>query len=458
MEDKLICQEIVNNILKKYDKPIQNKKVRIVDKKNSKTYDIPIIDYIQICNRVLQNMNFASGGYVMNYLESIFDMYGMSKTACTGKVKITTIIYENKKDTIHHLYLNLDEELEIYKGLETPPNKIYKEDPMITFSKECFERIKKTTCKYNNNYSFTSLAIGNSITINYKNSQLAGAHSNILFILKNDKTNHIKLMLYEPHGYNFTDEITKKVNEYNILFVNDLVQYMEKIQNPYEKTYTFEFMTPREVSLSIGVQSFIGDERGYCALISSFWVYIVLGLLKSNLNPEYIFEKPDIIEKCLYVNYEKELYNIIVNFSVDVIQKYLPDIIGKEKTKQFINDSLVQTRHLYKKIKKELPPSRKYNVRKERLYEKINIGEQSKNGKNDCDTCTHERDCKSGNCVNGLCSPTHFYTSKRERSKITLLVGQKYKKEGNLPKKLNEECKYNNQCCSQKCIRNICTK
>ena len=31
----------------------------------------------------------------------------------------------------------------------------------------------------------------------------------------NDKTNHIKLMLYEPHGYNLTDEITKKVNEYN---------------------------------------------------------------------------------------------------------------------------------------------------------------------------------------------------------------------------------------------------
>ena len=418
------------------EEPIHNKFINLEEPDgDNRTFKVPLIDYVFIANSALQVMNYESGDYTMNYLEYIFKMYDMDRTACTGKITLNSYFYEEDDRTYREIFVFINNE-------RVKINDENKNEKMTVLAEECLKRIKKASCTIGN-FTFTSLALGSAVMLRRKDKPtIKGGHANILLILKNNITKDIKIIKYEPHGYEISDEIVTYVNRYNNEFVRELVGYMSQIEeSKQDQPYTFNIMEPIQIGCNIGIQQYIYDVRGYCALISAFWMFIVLGLMKSDFGSdttETIFDNLNIVERCLYNNFNEEQLNVaVVNFSVQVINDYLKLIVGGKINRMFRSICVELLFKFYGErgmnpftliVKDE----KRHKRHSEQIHEETDPSEEQKNAQNDCEPCIKQTDCKSGNCKNNVCVAPGEYRPK-------LLIG--------------DPCEYHDECCSETCIK-----
>lgn len=415
-------------------KPVENRYVKI------NSYEIPLVDYVSICNTALQKVHNNSGDHTMNYLECVFNMHDMNRGACTGKINLDYNLYEKYGVTTENIFVHIGGKKIEIKFVEQNKNR-----GMIDIATEFLERLKYSTCKYGN-LSFNSLAISSTFIITGKddNTKISAGHANILLLLKNENTQVINFLLYDPQGYDIPDdEITLKIiNEHNVQFITELAEYMTMLSD-----YKIEITEPATVQCNIGIQQYIRDYRGFCMLISSLWMFVILGLIKNSEEDdiEDIFRQLPLVERCLYANLEEEQINtILVNFSIHILIYYLPLIIGKEKTEKFNNYCIQEYIDIYKLQDDSAIQKSKRKRRIESrlaLMEETDLSAEEKNKRDDCDTCERHGECKSNNCVRGTCRPDGYRKGR-----------------GGPQRKNGSTCKYSRECCSETCRDGICVK
>jgi len=449
--DQVICDKI-KQILRPYNKPLHG------DIQISKKYTVPKDEYVHFSNMALQMLANTIDGRDddlkkiiksrMIYLEDIFTMYRINRTACTGRVDLLTNIDLTSQHTTQT-------QIRIKSNTEDTGEFIRIQD----FVDEFYNRLESSTCKYGK-LVFNSLAIENFATIKYSDTEFRkSGHANMLVVLKNTETKVIKLLLYEPHGYSEEDDNTymKYLRDYHVYFIKTIRRYLQKKYKHFKIT----FLKPVQVNCPRGVQHYIGDKFGYCKLISTMWLFVLLGLFVSDLSSEvkiYLSDNLQLIESCL-LNFQN-LYNIVINFSTDIINKYLKHFTSQETISVF--NSLFQISYnLY--YNPEGGDKREINLLMKRFKKPVdrhidkilNSYVKKFTGRDNCTECTSQSQCKSGNCVNNICSPGHFYSKHKSKADISLLSGQNYNKDGNLPKKLGDLCTNHAECCSENCISKI---
>lgn len=437
-----ICQEILgDNILgiiegenfptvNRILDPIDRKSVNVVDPDTKYSYKLPLIDYVVLTNKTLQEMdNKYYGDSSLNFLESILAMCHMNNS-CTGKILLSSIYNKDRERTYYQTQF----------FLEGDPVKIIPQDEkldqkMLILAADCLARINRPSCVFGN-FTFTTIALGNSILIREKDKQdIKGGHANILLILKNNVTNRINIIKYEPHGYKIFEEVISHINNHNNKFIKDLVKYMEQVDR--EQQYTFNIMSPIKINHSRGIQIYINDSRGMCQLISTFWMFIVLKLLirqRDSPNLEDTFNNLNVIEECLFTNLRSgELTTSIINFSIEVLNRYLEQINGTDMSTEFNRILIKELKKFYEeqnlKLTRFIKP--KKSSRKRHIPEEESDAYLEEKKANDCEPCTTNNDCKSYNCINQVCTP--------------------YGETPKLPE--NSDCNTNEDCCSNSCSK-----
>lgn len=443
----MICKKIVE-ILRPYNRPITgeieiSKKIRVSKE-----------EYVHFSNMVLQTFTNTIEDRDdsiqkiiksrMIYIEDIFQNYGIHRSACTGRVDLLMYIDHS----------SVTDSVEVTSDMYIVQSSVkLRSGDIETFTGQLYSRLEGSTCAYGS-LIFNSLAIENFATVKYSEDKYErSGHSNLLLILKNIDTKYINLILYEPHGYSEEDDTIYMtyVRKYNLEFVKTVRKYLQKM---YKGKYRVKILKPVEISCRRGVQSYIGDRFGYCKLISTMWLFLILGLFTSDLKPEYkiyLADNLNLVEACLTT--VKNLYSIVINFSADMINKYLVYLRSEETVNLFNSQFQVVYNKYYNKTGEETDDVdlKIRKCRAPKTYHSAEIPSKKGFGRSNCKECVNRSDCMSGNCVNNICSPSHFYTSGQDRSSITLLPGEEYNKRGNLPRLIGDICKYDSQCCSENC-------
>lgn len=470
-------QEIINKInkfIQPYSKKIGNGRLEI-----SKGFFMPITEYVHLGNMVIQKLanSFDDQDIEMRkiikskmiYLEDVFEMHKMVRSACTGRVDLLMYI------DIEQPYIEINADM--YTGNKgfseikiksTNPNEPEHFIKMEEFVRTFYTRINGGECTYGN-FTFNSLAIENFATIISKDEKVErSGHSNMLLVMKNNDINEINLILYEPHGYSKEDDSTYMtyVRQYHLYFLNILKPMLKTVSG-----CEVNILDPIQISCPKGIQNSIGDTFGYCKLISTLWLYIVLGLFKSDLDTQlknYLSNNLDIVES--YLISLRNLNDIVINFSAEIINNYYLKHFTTKDLKLLFK-SLLQISYnerrqegdeidlgiIKPKSKSKPKPKSKFKPKSNQTFI------PTKDRKDDCSECKHENECISGNCVKGICSPTHFYAKGREYSKILFLTKEERlkklsdKNRENLPITIGNKCKEHDQCCSGKCINYKCS-
>jgi hypothetical protein len=382
------------SIIKKLSSPytgLKQTQLR-VNINTKKTYVSLFIDaYVHCVNMTLQQLSGSwspKQHYLvdtkMNYLETIFELLGLSKIACTGKIGLRDdLLIDDIKDidNIENIddivsFSSIDTYIQDGKkfdgfvlgskyipGFDIEPKEIVGYSiSMREMALQFYKRLEESTCKYGD-FTFNSIALNNMTQLYIKDTAYFNSgHANILLIMKNSKTREIKFMLYEPHGSDVDSIQITLLRKSSNKFINLLKFHIKQIYRTHDENYNITILEPAKISCPKGIQVYVNDRLGYCTLISTFWIYLVLGLFSSpHLDPEdkiYLFSNLNVVETCLYETYRnpKELYGVVVSFSKKVIDNYLkllqPDqsdefydlfytIVKQEKSSQYaeaIND------------------------------------------------------------------------------------------------------------------------
>ena len=341
------------------------------------------------------------------------------KTAKTSKSKkpekpenVTKILFSSK---IKGDFINIDDEPQEMKK--------YFDDEFLKRYTEC-------------PYEFTSIILGMQCE--------AGGHRNIILILTTDT--HIYLHAYEPHG--FVSERDQRLYDF-FRMRNKALKYIQNLLKNKFPNKNVIIAPLSQVSRVIGFQNFIQDKQGFCAIISCFWLYLLLKLMKV-CNPEeqlYVHMNMNIIEECVINKYPTntgnvhldkynidKIYSIIVYFGYDMLSSLLININDHERFKNEFKEIFQQfqtqmTQHLpfYKKIfySDERRSAKSTNDYYYEWYNKLNqywfyngeqyvikqdgtnqyIRKNLKNKKEDGSDCKQDKECMSDNCINDKCTP-----------------------------------------------------
>ena len=462
-EEKIICQKINDKILElDYSKSIKEKKVII--RQHTNTYEVPIDEYAHLMNMVIQVEN------QMEYTETVFKLLDATKTSCTGKTHldfpyITDEITKQKIKIIN------------YK------KKFFLDDSrqMLTLARECYDRIEKTSCKYGDNITFTSIALSSNFL--EKDGGHSG-HANMLLILKikNKSTDTIKFYLYEPHGFDIQDKSILKHVFIKNMFVSELLESIKQVYAIEKKTVIIEIVNKKGISCPIGIQSYVKDSYGYCEMVSNLWLYMIIYLMKSDLSDSikmYIFDNLNFVEKCLISN--EYIYNVLVNFTIQIINIYIINKIrtGIPNFSIHLHDrliSLVGTQMHKYHLEKGRPPLSTYKIQLEKRFEPGDEDEdescwgnvcrsrsrppkkekEEKEGefnKDNCANCTSNDQCKSNYCEKRYFSkqakckplmPEYYHDAKFPNARLVL--GSKCN---------DERCNSNGECYSTYCSSKV---
>jgi hypothetical protein len=217
---------------------------------------------------------------------------------------------------------------------------------MYSLAIEFYKRLEGSVCKYDN-FTFNSIALSNNSNIYYigegdrMEEYFNSAHANILLVMKNNSNGDIKFFLYEPHGSKVEGNRIKLVEKSNRIFIELLKENLQSIYKMKGKRCNIEILKSVNVSCPKGIQVYVNDSLGYCKLISTLWLYLVLALFSSkeisaDMKIE-LFGNLQVVETCLYDIYKdpKELYNVVVNFSIDVLNNYLTSIATEDLVAKF---------------------------------------------------------------------------------------------------------------------------
>jgi len=337
-----VCK-VVEELTNPYNKSIANKKVKFTNEKFLKKqkfeeYELNLDEYVHFSNITLQQIagdrhqEHSMIDIKMNYIENIFDMLNLTKIACTGKICLEYNLFVNSRE-LHKLNIGFMDDLDkleknIIVHTYDPPSKIniltkdIKDFIQIRrIVKKIYDRLEGSVCRYGD-FTFNSIALAANPKINVTDSEKrypTEAHANILLIMKNSRTNLITIILYEPHGstdkkFDLTTKLIRQLNNY---FINLIQYHLKEFYKSAGTPYTIDIIEQKSVSCPEGIQTYINDSLGYCELISTLWLYLVLGLFSSSeLDPNVkitLVNRLHIVESCLYQLYKtpEELYNVV---------------------------------------------------------------------------------------------------------------------------------------------------
>ena len=158
------------------------------------------------------------------------------------------------------------------------------------------------------------------LTISLYLQQDHSRHRNMI-ILENSKSK----IIINFYGLDKCMSRVRRFNIYKILHVLSLTL----------KSFTIKQVEIKYVSCPIVIHKYISEQRGYCKLVSLFWLYITLMIYKLYKNSYFkdnyeqsIFmkEKNMVLERFLLKNYKPEqLKHIISKFIINTIISYMED-------------------------------------------------------------------------------------------------------------------------------------
>jgi len=397
--------------------PVQNIKVRTPF---NTLIELPLSEYVQITNLTLQEFH-------TDYYEGVYKMVQVSDN-CIGKITIQKLVQDGINYFFFYVY-------EINKYIHMDPTNISDKNQIKKYFNDEFLK-RYTECKS----PLTSISVGIS-------TEFEG-HNNILFILTSKKS--IYLYMYEPHG---TIGIENDYQDIREKLINSIKTILSSSRN--DKLYQRKRMpdgTIRrikrkdiivvpfdKISCYIGLQTYIKDSQGLCFLISFFWLYILLQLMKVCTNDEKVFiiQNINFIEDSVMYTYgPEETYNIIIYFAYNMFSNCKIDDINKFK-KVFKKVFEKERIEIFTQINTDTPHSKErrsvtyntdtyyewfnkiyddwsrkyqkywthrdeqYIIKKDREY----IRRNQLNRKEDGSYCQKHKDCISDHCVNNKCKP-----------------------------------------------------
>jgi hypothetical protein len=381
MEEKNSICSVIRSLTKKYEKSIEGRKVNVRELKVSgKIFSLDLDKFAHLTNHVLQIMQadkISGLDRKAEYLENIFQMLGLTKTACTGKINLKyhlkyygTLeefqrVYENSFSSsfvnidypkaltnmsANYIQDSIDIDIDIDTKLIIDINSRKGDMNLQALAIEFYNRLEGSVCKYDN-FTFNSIALINDSNIYYYMGEwdkfknyFNNRHANILLVMKNNRD--IKFFLYEPHGSEVQENQIKLVQKSGRIFIELFRGALQAIYDMKGTPCNIQIMDSIYVSCPKGIQVYVDDNLGYCKLISTLWLYLVLGLFSSkDISTDLkiqLFENLQVVETCLYDIYRdpKELYNVVVNFSIDILNNYLVFIATEDLVRKFHNKML----------------------------------------------------------------------------------------------------------------------
>ena len=353
-DDSKLLYTHIETIIKPYielarEHPVQKRVVPVYILKGVNTEkkdEVPVLRlpaFVNLVNASLQ----SDTKFTLPYIQSIYNMAGMTNS-CNGiitirylsmvqdepdkkifsKAKYNTQIKDSFKP---YLFLKTRGKTEkvyipittIQNGIRMDKTKFYKSEKYIEQSGGK-KYLYVPLSDYTNNVlqdSFISRFLVQysdpyckfiSIALSLKSTECG--HSNMLLIYKGKTTTY--LMLYEPHGAEGVqspkDYIALQYSDMTNSFIKFLTGVIQPIHKEIERgnERTVVVMSAYNVSEREGIQKFMKDKNGYCSMISSFWLYIILNLMK----PNYELKEEQKEKLFLNLNYiETSLYNIVIS-------------------------------------------------------------------------------------------------------------------------------------------------
>jgi len=472
-----ICVRI-DPIIKDYiklarDQPVQNIGVPVSILATTNGGPIPILRlsaFVDLANGALQShTNFR-----LPYIQSIYKMADVEHS-CNGIIvlKYTYInpltgaryYYETSSQEVKgkfksYFYFNFgggdqkiyvpvtkqDNEPNLYLFKKNPawpggtyqPVRLTQEENNMysTFFYEKFT--KKFLTQYNNpNCKFISIAI-NLLP-------LTGGHANMLLVYKG--VSKVYIMLYEPHGaegVKMSDEKNRQYNQMNsefMVFIQNVINERSTDKRP------IEIVKPYNISTNVGIQRYMKDKNGYCYMITSFWLYIILKLINEGFvrqeNEEKFILNLNYIEECVYkridtsIKEDKKaepkgrlakysssqvLNSLIVHFSYDFLTTFymnyfIPNnplykiftksfkifYVQEEGTLKFKNEIFIEN----------MRPEGRYNLTQDEINRIEDQAVEISKLMADDLACIKNEDCLSYNCKERKCKPREDYTQSQ---------------------------------------------
>ena len=288
---------------------------KIEKDKKKQSVILPKFLYVHLVSIAIQQVI----EYDISYIDSIYKL-AKCDISCTGAISVKTF-----EDDQKNIFLSFKKDLNVHvmdKSLETVRKNF------ITPFMEKFDQL-------DGKCPFISLAVNFEIVA----TEDPSCHANIVLISKNQK--HIKFLIYEPHG---ADGNKSKHQRQLIDMQNRFSTFLIELFT--EKGFTSQRIPSVLVSCPIGIQVYMKDKLGYCAPISSLWIYIVLMITKKfNATDNFkFFPNLDIIEKCIYRlndNNPEKVYDMVVNFTRYFIENFysnymIPDCNEKRKIRPLL--------------------------------------------------------------------------------------------------------------------------
>lgn len=385
MEEEEKIKEKIGSILKPLSKEIRHDETTYIsfgddDKKEIRTYSMPKKDFIH--SYYITHLNETKIPILGIIYDNIFGQNGGS--ACTGEIRV-----DLNNESLITSKINFK-----YSITNVVTNSLFKK-----FIEELEYRINNENCK-----GFTSLIIG--ITFNDYKNKLSG-HRNALFITKKIQSGktHIDMYLYEPHGSSYT--------EYDVEPYDGMKKFLNILKEKYEKItrHTVTIKDELNISCPIGLQIVSEDENGFCIMFCYVWLYVVLNLIKSGIDPELaIYNAETEIINYASSNPEK-LMTIILNFSMKIMEIYVNYLSQGPRTKLktdelkdfFIRGFGNTQRGLEKNILPSTSSTQHKTIRRSRPVETIEKTAIGKVKGKDGSVCLSDDDCQSYYCSNNRC-------------------------------------------------------
>jgi hypothetical protein len=469
--------------------PVQNKFVALhILKGFLEPQDkVPVLRVPALVNLI--NLSLQSNTkFTLPYIQSIYNMAEM-ENSCNGIITIRYTGFEKDQDG-KYKKITENSKLKPYLFLQTKvtKNKVYipidtikepKGDGVVYSAthytqtdQESYSLLHENLLqnsfiiKFLHQYNDTNCKFI-SIALSLKSTHCG--HSNMLLIYKGETSTY--LMLYEPHGaegiQSPNKDIVKQYKEMTDSFIKFLAGVIQCNHRVTRNIRTVKIVEAKKISEPIGIQTYIKDRNGYCSMISSFWLYIILKLVKENKDPklvEELFKNLNYIEKCLYsiaaaeiktdqdeekksgpvtipatgaasssvavltvakqgslskYNPDQVLYSIIVHFSFDFLSRFYMDYLKPES--KLYNIFVQELKIVYKDKKDSYPvkfnelilarytDDKRSNVSAEDLDKITSNAMQEIVGLvEDNNPCENHYQCKSTYCKEGKCQSRDY--------------------------------------------------
>ena len=473
-----LCEKIKELITPYIDlarrQPVQNIGVSapFLKEQNGAKWIMPVLKltgYVYLANGAIQ----CDSNFELPYIESIYRLAGVTNT-CNGIICIEYLAFtvegnilkkiaykeETKNSFKPYFYFKSDGKY-IYRPIVPNSDGIKYTDPDyvdILFTQKFLSQYK--SC------NFISIAVNLLST--------DGGHSNMLLIYRETlQSNKVYLMLYEPHG---AEGIRSDNDETKAQYVQMNTQFIEIVKNTIKsiapKDVTFTQVEPYNISQEKGIQIYMNDRHGFCYIISSFWLYIILLLIKDKTltdNPNLMLNL-NYIEECVFNIIESEikkdqedvksvsaiataatsesqsvltiakqgslhnyssaevLYSIIVHFAYDFLTKsYLKYFTPStpDKFTKFINNF----KSLYERKKKKnlvnfnksifiknIDYTPATDISQKYIHEIEDLAVEKIITKLDGESCNQDDECQSHKCNENKCSPLNSFGNSQGES------------------------------------------